>query len=155
MSYFKEIIKNMETATIYIGKKTKDSIDTIKLKKELYNESRKLSQLYEILGKISYNIHKGETDQVNEIDDICIRIKKQTELINQIKLNTNCFENMGNNDIIENVLDEDSEDDIISNEKKLEPQTETEGYLLLKFCPNCQTGNNPESKKCISCGQVF
>jgi hypothetical protein len=160
MSYIKEIVKNMENATFFIGKKTKDGIDNIKLKKQFHNESKKLSKLYEELGKISYNIHVGKRNQINEIDNICNQIKKQIKIVNKLKNKSNYLKetdnkDIENNDIAAYDLEETTIDNTVVDEPVPEPELGKDGYLLLKFCSNCQTGNNPEAKKCISCGQLF
>lgn len=162
MRNLKKILKDMETATLYIGKKTKDSLDNIKLKKQLYDESKKLSRLYEALGKISFDIHSGRMHPASESNSLCSQIKEQIQLIEQLKNKLNRpIEEIENEETKDSFLDnlENLKEEPVENEhldaEALKPELGEDGFLLLKFCPNCQTGNHPESKKCIACGQIL
>lgn len=32
------------------------------------------------------------------------------------------------------------------------PEPDEDGYLQMKFCPNCNIGNHPDAEYCIACG---
>lgn len=142
----------METATAYIGKKARDGIDFARLKNTLSKEVKDLNILYKELGKLSYEIHisyNGDADNINKIDNICRQIKEQIKTIKRLE---NEIKNMKE---VNGELEDINEDVLKDNMDKryaMEPTIGVGGFALLKFCPNCQVGNSPETKKCIACG---
>ncbi|NLK98625.1 hypothetical protein [Defluviitalea saccharophila] len=150
MSRLQELLEKVEVTTAFIGKKAKDGIDFLKLNRDYSKEKNKLSLLYEELGRIAYQIHNQETNDVNEIENLCTQIKEQIKVVDQLEHEMNNLRDENH------TIQEDhgtKETHIPENIPK--PEAGKDGFLLLKFCPECQIGNNPEAKQCISCGHIF
>ncbi|WP_058486914.1 zinc ribbon domain-containing protein [Defluviitalea phaphyphila] len=152
MKYFKKIIKNMEETASYIGKKAKDSVDITKLNKELIKENKNLKLLYQELGRISYEIHTGDTSDIDTIKKLCNQIREKINKIDKLKEKINNIK-YPSESIKENKKTEIKQGYINKNIPK--PEVGADGLLLLKFCPKCQTGNNPDADQCISCGHIL
>ncbi|NLM13068.1 MAG: hypothetical protein GX209_04910 [Epulopiscium sp.] len=151
MGRFKEILEKVELTTAYIGKKTKDGIDFLILSREYSKEKNKLSELYEELGRMAYQIHNQETNDVNEIENLCSQIKEQIKVVDRLEQEMNGLKETAHTAQEVNHVTEE----IHISENIPKPETGKDGFLLLKFCPECQIGNHPEAKQCISCGHIF
>ncbi|KAE9635382.1 MAG: hypothetical protein PWP07_1109 [Epulopiscium sp.] len=150
MSRFQGILEKVELTTAFIGKKAKDGLDLLKLSRDYSKEKNKLSLLYEELGKLAYQIHNNESDNVNKIETLCSQIKDQIKTVAQLEQEINILK-----DETHTVQEDYETEEIHRSEDIPKPEAGNDGLLLLKFCPECQIGNNPEAKQCISCGHIF
>lgn len=150
MGYFEKFIKGVEKTTAYIGKKAKDGIDITKVSRDFSKETKKLSALYEELGMVSYEIHIGDTSNIDHIKDLCNKIGQQIKILDKLQNDMNLIKYGSEEE--EEI--EDQQEVYISKDIP-RPEAGQDGVLLLKFCPNCQVGNHPEAEQCISCGHMF
>lgn len=156
MSHFLEIIKKVELVTAYIGKKAKDNIDIIKISNDYNKEIKQLNLLYKELGKESYEMYNGKTHNIDRIETLYNQLKEQIKAVNQlekqidnIKYEAEVIEITKESEAIEEMKEK------FINDSIPKPEAGKDGFLLLKFCPNCQIGNNPDAKQCISCAHIF
>lgn len=151
-----KIKEGLEEGTIFLGRKTKEAVDRAKLEMQIMKYKKQIKKQYYYLGQIIYSEKIGNRIDEEEVENIC----------NNISFYTTCLDDLERQKVEEasketekelevEIAVEKFEEDLKPSQDIMPPKRNQEGYLLLKFCPKCQVGNNPEVTRCISCGNVF
>lgn len=118
-------------------------INNIQLK--IKNQKKIINYLYRKLGKITFT-HINQKDNSNNykkyVKETCLQIRNRKRIIKDLEIKKS------------NIEDEQAKL-YEAPSTAPEPQINSQGYCIYKFCAKCQTGNNPDAKICIYCGQKF
>lgn len=132
------------------GSQTQKTVDQTVYRKDLIKAKSDLKKFYEELGEKSYEAYK-QGQQVAIDPSLCDKITKTLLTIDE--LNTS----------IENIMREQKDSfDSFKREVKTawnenmaqqeKPGVDDQGIEIMKFCPECNAGNNTNAEYCISCG---
>ena len=137
--------------------KIKNIFELTKLNIKLKEMKLKRNDLYRQLGKLVYSKEKNKAENYEkEKQEICNSILYLTNEIKCLNKNMNFVKNNNqNNTNMKNKIEKEEKKVYVRPEKAPEPIINEEGFSLYKFCPKCQTGNNPQAKECIYCGEKF
>jgi len=136
--------------------KIKNIFEITKLNIKLKEMKLERNDLYRQLGKLVYSKEKNKDENYEkQKQKICNSI---LYLTNEIKCLNKKVNSVQNNPKTENKLEKEEKKEkkvYVRPEKAPEPTINEEGFSLYKFCPKCQTGNNPQAKVCVYCGEKF
>ncbi len=132
------------------GNQTQKTVDQTVYRKDLLKAKSDVKKYYEELGEKSYEAYtQGQNIAVDDV--LCDKITKTLQTIDQ--LNTS----------IENIMREQKDsfssykrevktawDENMATQDK--PGVNDDGIEVMKFCPECNAGNNINAEYCISCG---
>lgn len=130
-----EIMENLNYLKKKIVSESQEIKKTARLKYEILNEERKLSELFESLGRHEFNILKGEKSEL-DVDETLKEIERHTSRISSLKMGLDLSESSGIT----------FQKDIEKNSDKYQDQNDFNGlYVEKDFNDNL----NKEDDSCI------
>lgn len=153
------IFDNIQKTILSLSDKAHKTLNTTKLDFKIKSYNKDIEDFYNKIGKLIYDCKKNNkqvnADELNKmcnnIDKLKSKIKSLEKQILKIKNESEQQQNCNNCEIKEysnySVLNK--------NENDLKILRTEEGIKFLKFCSECNTGNNPEAEICINCGHKF
>lgn len=151
-----ELMGKIKKITEKLNDTARRGIGTARLDLKRQTYIKQLDRLYAEIGKYIYGIKRNNA-QINsemleslcvEIDKTRARIKNVDKKITTLKTEKSLSENQEN-------ITEGKYTTFHKNANDLKIQRTDSGIQFLKFCPECQSGNDPENNKCIKCGFDF
>ncbi len=143
---------NIQEKMKKISKQAKETFDYAKMELKIKTYGRECKKRYSKIGSLVYECRKkGSAVNGEEIENLCREIDKYKHRIK----------------VIQRQIDELKADDIQDNPEVVEDYTlekkdndltmsRTEnGIQFLKFCPDCNVGNEPDADVCAKCGHKF
>ncbi len=152
--------------------------DLGKAEYEIKTSELKLERAYKALGRLAYEVETGALNRDDEVFGAAIaQIKEALEKIEGLKASMTeiksreivrskptaekkaeeACEDLEKTveDAVEDVKDffESAAEKAAETVEKVEEKAE--GCLLMKFCPVCGVGNEPDAAKCTNCGHEF
>ena len=89
-----EIMENLNYLKKKIVNESQEIKKTARLKYEILNEERKLSELFEALGRHEYNLLKGEVSNL-DVDDTLREIERHKARLSSLKMGLDANDNSG------------------------------------------------------------
>jgi len=127
----------------------KNTFDYAKMEIKIKAYGRECKKRYTRMGMLVYDsCKKGSSVNGEEIEQICREIDKYKY---RIKVIQRQIEEFKFNEIKDEVCENHTQD---SNSRGSSTNNENE-VKLLKFCPKCNIGNEPEVEICVKCGHKF
>lgn len=147
--YMELVAKKAKEWAGIVADRTVQGYDLGKNEYEIQKTKREMERAYKTLGKLSYQIEIGTLQRDERI--VAAAVKQITllqEKLDDLTANKADIKarQVGPNKNAAPAEEEDEADD--------EPVT-SGGYAVMKFCPKCRVGNNPNADKCINCGYEF
>lgn len=150
-------INNLQKTVGILANQAKKGFDTAKLEIKIKSYKKESNDIYCKMGKLIYNsksknkpISTEELDSLcKEIDAIRNRIKGLEKQITDIKYEE------GNEEKNEEQYYDAKYTKLNKSENDLKMIRTDEGIKFLKFCPECQRGNEPDTTVCTQCGHKF
>lgn len=129
---------------------TKTTLTQGKLEIELLQAKADLKKLYTELGQKAYQ-DRLYPESDFKIDALHERIFEKENIVRALERSSvdmrkeqkNTFESVKRN--VKKTWDGEGEE-------TRTPEPGEDGYLQMKFCPNCNIGNHPDAEYCIACG---
>lgn len=154
------ILEGLQKTASSVSKKTKYVFDTTKLEFKIKRHIKECNKVYNKIGRLVYECKKNNKpsnaeaidSMCKEIDNLKGKIKNIEKHIEEIKSGEKNTEALGA------VLFDSNENNYASFNRKendLKILRTKEGIKFMKFCSNCNTGNEPYSQECIKCGHRF
>ncbi len=161
MNLFQKVGESLSSAT----KKASKRIDKAKLELKLKGYYKEERQLYQQIGLDFYLYHRKETDDAT-LSSLCLDIDNIKHRQVSIERLIKALNRQEANQKDSKSPDKNQPDSIspkyLQNNLKLSKNncdltiTRTEnGIQLLRFCPECHLGNNPDVMVCQECGFEF
>ncbi len=155
------ITDNIQDTLKKLSKQAKDKFDHAKMELKIKSYSRECKKRYSRMGMLVYECRKkGSAVNGEEIEQICKEIDKYKHKIKVIQKQIEELKSV-NDDVVEyesssNSADSESEYNSLKKKDSDLKMSRTEnGIKLLKFCPECNVGNEPDASACINCGHKF
>ncbi len=150
-------MKNMlQDAIAVVTKVAQNKYDTKKLDQKIISLEKKQTDQLLKLGSVVYESRiNGTQIESDVIDRLCKEIEqlqnKKVALVAQRPKKQSVEK-------IQKPFNEQKETvyaTLNRKENDLKIQRTAEGLKFLKFCPHCQTANDPDTSTCVSCGHQF
>lgn len=131
-------------------KKTKETMDGIKLDREIKKVQGILKDEYEMLGQLSYSIESGLLRRDDTILQASVkRIDRCKKRLEELE------EQRGGHKEPEpepESPEEEEEELFAAAGEEPEEEEEDDGFPMMKFCPHCHAGNALTATNCVACG---
>ena len=150
------IADNFQDKLKKISKQAKDTFDYAKMEIKIKSYGRECKKRYTRMGMLVYECRKkGSAVNGEEIEHICREIDK---FKHKIKIIQRQMEEIKEKDC--SVLDSDDcskkeKNKVFLKKKDSNSKDMEKEAKLLKFCPKCDVGNEPDAEVCVKCGHKF
>ncbi|GEM_PF-2135428 len=164
--YLDRFVSDVQALTDVVTEKTKQKASEAKLHIDIKKAETDRDKAYRALGRIMYqiemgtlrrdeNIVKAACSQVTEQEEAIARMKKDLEARKKEEETGAPTVNAQESSDGSDDKDEDTEDadPDPGPEEKADGAEKKDGIPVLKFCPSCGTGNDPDAKFCKKCGR--
>lgn len=129
---------------------TKTTANQGKVELELVQAKSSLNKLYARLGEMTYENRLSE--EVNpEIEMLYEKISKKDKEVKELEKESKEMRKMQKHEY-ESTKRNVKKTWNNNGQQSKEPEADKDGYLQMKFCPNCNIGNHPDAEYCIACG---
>lgn len=164
--YLDRLVSDVQALTDVVSEKTKQKASEAKLHLDIKKAENDRDKAYRALGRIMYqiemgtlrrdeNIVKAACSQVTEQEDAIARMKQELEAQKKEEETgaptVKAEENKEESDDDDKEADDPDPDP--EQTQKADGAETKEGIPVLKFCPSCGTGNDPDAKFCKKCGR--
>lgn len=152
-----KLLENMKKSISAASKQAQKKFDTTKIDLKIKSYLKDINDEYIKIGKMIYN-SKSQKQPISDVklNELCKNINMIYDKIQKLEKKSALIK-------YDKVEYKETESDIKSinyttlnkKENDLKILRTEEGIKFLKFCSECNTGNNPESEICIKCGHKF
>lgn len=148
--FFEKITQSAKDISKGVAGQTKTTVTQGKVEIDLLQAKKELNKLYAQLGEKVYEnrLHPQANpkievlyDQIEEKEAEVRDLERSAIAIRKEQKNT--FESVKRN--VKRTWDGEGQE-------SRTPEADDEGYLQMKFCPECNIGNHPDAEYCIACG---
>lgn len=162
--YFSDFMETAKKLADKVTNKTQETVEAAKLEIELRKAQTALDKEYKALGQIEFHIESGSMNRDENVVGAAVgRIQAAIERIAELQQKKEAGKAEPEEEKVEEPAAEEpevpaeeaAEEPEEEKEEEPAPEKNSDGYFVLKFCPNCKVGNHPDAKKCVNCGTPF
>ncbi len=142
---------------IKFSKRTRQAIDTTKIEFKIKKYIEECNKIYNKMGRLVYDCKRNNAvANMENIDKMCTSIDKYKENIKRLEKLIENIKKGNDETIIDTYIDKSYEyTNLNKKESDLKILRTQDGIKFMKFCPKCNTGNEPYSEQCVKCGRKF
>ncbi|NLI89243.1 MAG: zinc ribbon domain-containing protein [Epulopiscium sp.] len=129
---------------------TKTTANQGKVELELVQAKSSLNKLYTKLGEMTYENRLSEEENP-EIEILYEKISKQDKEVRELEKQSKEMRKKQKHEYESTKRNVKKTWNNNAQQGK-GPEVDKDGYLQMKFCPNCNIGNHPDAEYCIACG---
>ncbi|HBY20116.1 MAG: hypothetical protein A2Y24_02690 [Clostridiales bacterium GWE2_32_10] len=144
--FFENLKTNIGNTVVVVGDKVNKFVSIKKLEFEIGRVKNEIEKIYKDLGVKIYTVKNNGSEDFGDLDAICKQINMKKDYIKNLEKQ------------IEIINSEDQMKDTPVKCTKDIPEfikhpESSENIGVFKFCPECNTGNEPNEDVCKSCGK--
>lgn len=153
------IMENLHKKISGVTTHAKKMFDTTKLDLKIKSYSKESEDIFKQIGKLVYDAKKNNKPiDTQTLNNMCSNIDKVRDKIKNLEKKIVVIKSQSKQqNECNNIMETKASNYATLNKKEndLKILRTEEGIKFLKFCSNCQTGNDPSAEACINCGHEF
>lgn len=149
--FYDHVRKNAYAGSKVFMDKTKKAMNRTMAEIDAHKLQYEINKLYREIGVCTYLAAKGKMDNPSKrIEKLIQRIdEKYSQIDGRMEQGATTETPEEEAEVVVEVAEiEDLTEKVV-----MEPEENTEGLKVMRFCNHCQVGNHPEATHCVKCGQ--